>query len=108
MLTLLREMSSGYIEMQCCKDNCNAFNVVCNIAIKEREIKRVGGEKTFNTNPTQSKEQTNKRQQRKKNTIIIGHLVKMANIMLLPKWELPNNGSNQYFLMLRLWLKVQV
>jgi hypothetical protein len=64
----------------------------------------VGGEKTFNTNPTQSKEeQTNKRQQRKRNTIITGHLVKMENIMLLP-----NNGSNQYFLILRLWWEVQL
>lgn len=35
----LGEMSSGYIVMQCHRDNCNAFNVVCNVAIKEREIK---------------------------------------------------------------------
>jgi hypothetical protein len=38
----------------------------------------------------------------------MGHLVKMANIMLLPKWELPNNGSNQYFLVVRLWWEVQL
>lgn len=35
----LGEMSSRYNVMQCHRDNCNAFNVVCNIAIKEREIK---------------------------------------------------------------------
>ncbi len=66
MLTL-GEMASIYIVMQCCMNNCNVFNVVRNITIKEREIKWVGGEKTFNTNPTQSKEeQTNKQKTTKK------------------------------------------
>jgi hypothetical protein len=76
----------------------------------KRERNQVSGwRKNIQTKPTQSKEeQTNKRQQRKRNTIIMGHSMKMANIMLLPKWELPNNGSNQYFLILRLWWEVQL